>query len=331
MNTYMMEMSILDDEYKLSMLSLEHEMFINSINNIYPVSEINGFEVKENIKNAAKSIKDKISEVIKTLVKKIKEVFNNIKKNIRKKLDELYIKSYYKDAKKDFKKTGDVITYGLKLLRKYKDDSELNNYIKNRNISTLDIKKVLALKDIYENAINDYIPYFEAASNHLDNNIDNARAHVSMYAAATTPGRFPELDKYKEEIELKTAESIYNFNNINYYLNDKIITDINETIDDIEDYEKMFINTCKKAEATLFTYIDNNIGKYNKSKDFSPWKIQLSTSKELLNYLRNFIDISLKNIFEYIDLLKTSVINNIKFKNNIKQLFKYMIETMELK
>ena len=195
MDTYNIEMSILDDEYKLSMLTLEHEMFINSIDNIYPVSEITGFEIKENVKNAAKSIKDKIAEVIKTLVKKIKEVFDNIKKNIRKKLNELYIKSYYKDAKKDFKKTGDAITYGFKLLRKYKDNSELNNYIKNMNISTLDIKKVLALKDIYKHAFNDYIPRFEAAASELDDHPDDVRASVSMYAGATTPGGFPELDK----------------------------------------------------------------------------------------------------------------------------------------
>jgi hypothetical protein len=220
------------------MLSLEHEMFINNIDNIYPVSEITGFEIKENVKDAAKSIKDKIGEVIKALVKKIKEVFDNIKKNIRKKLNELYMKSYYKDAKKDFKKTGDAITYGFKLLRKYKDNSELNNYIKNMNISTLDIKKVLALKDIYKHAFNDYIPRFEAAAGELDNHPDDVRASVSMYAGATTPGGFPELDKYKEKIELKTADSISNFDDINYYLSDKIITDINETIDDIEEYEK---------------------------------------------------------------------------------------------
>lgn len=57
MDTYIMEMSILDDEYKLSMLSLEHEMFVNSIG-------------KDNILNeGVADIGKKIIEIIGTFLK----------------------------------------------------------------------------------------------------------------------------------------------------------------------------------------------------------------------------------------------------------------------
>lgn len=69
MDTYIMEMSILDDEYKLSMLSLEHEMFINSIG-------------KNNILNEDKNssnIITKIKNIVHEFAKKIKEFIYYLK------------------------------------------------------------------------------------------------------------------------------------------------------------------------------------------------------------------------------------------------------------
>ena len=80
MDTYNIEMSILDDEYKISMLTLEHENFTNIIRNNISLNEE---ALHEGITNIISTFISKARKMIKILKEKVMKFINWIKEKIR--------------------------------------------------------------------------------------------------------------------------------------------------------------------------------------------------------------------------------------------------------
>lgn len=80
MDTYNIEMSILDDEYKLSMLTLEHENFTNIIRNNISLNEET---LHEGIIHPISTFISNARKIIKILKEKVMKFINWIKEKIR--------------------------------------------------------------------------------------------------------------------------------------------------------------------------------------------------------------------------------------------------------
>lgn len=91
MDTYNIEMSTLDDQYKISMLTLEHENFMNIIRNNISLNEE---ALHEGITNLISTFISNARKMIKILKEKVIKFINWIKEKIRLKKTEKH-NSYY--------------------------------------------------------------------------------------------------------------------------------------------------------------------------------------------------------------------------------------------
>lgn len=85
MDTYNIEMSILNDQYKISMLTLEHENFTNIIRNNISLNEET---LHEGITNSITTFISNVRKIIKILKEKVTKFINWIKEKIRLKKAE---------------------------------------------------------------------------------------------------------------------------------------------------------------------------------------------------------------------------------------------------
>lgn len=245
MDTFNMEMSILSDEYKISMLMNESDMFYNSSNKI----------LNESISDKLKSMKDAVIKFFKFIKEKIKSIFNSFVSKIKEMYKNIKIKKfefYQKLADKNLKKSQSM-SENYSVLSESSSEKTPKVILDAFNFFSKDYKgeEIVFGETTYGNAL---MYYNMNARNFFDVMLKDKLAKV-----VKKPNNADELKELVDKIEetkstikenalhymtssgQKTSESSFKNDIINYYINKtskKEITSQNikqYTVDDLID------------------------------------------------------------------------------------------------